>query len=264
MSTHTGRYPQRLAAPRIAELVADELRRRIIDGELTDGDLLPRQDVLVKQFRVSLVSLREALRILETEGLISVRRGNRGGAIVHSPTQESAAYMVGLVLQNEFVDVSDLGTALLELEPTCAALGAQREDRQDTLVPQLHELNDVMAAHLADGSRFTEVGRQFHDAIVRGCGNHTMITVIGSLESLWTRHERSWAAHSNSTGAYPTVARRRTALNAHKRITDLIADGAADRARRIAATHLAETQTYVLAEGQTHRIVVTSQSSFTR
>jgi DNA-binding FadR family transcriptional regulator len=70
---------RRLSARRTAEIVADELRRQIIDGELSDGDLLPRQDILVEQFNVSLVSLREALRILETEGLVSVRRGNRGG-----------------------------------------------------------------------------------------------------------------------------------------------------------------------------------------
>src|ERR1700694_2827208 len=67
---------RRLSAPRIAQIVADELRRQIIDGELADGDLLPRQELLVEQFNVSLVSLREALRILETEGLVSVRRGN--------------------------------------------------------------------------------------------------------------------------------------------------------------------------------------------
>jgi len=80
---------RRLSAPRIAEIVADELRRQIIDGELADGDLLPRQELLVEQFNVSLVSLREALRILETEGLVSVRRGNRGGAVVHAPAKTS-------------------------------------------------------------------------------------------------------------------------------------------------------------------------------
>ena len=85
---------RRLGARRTAEIVADELRRQIIDGELTDGDLLPRQEVLVEQFNVSLVSLREALRILETEGLVSVRRGNRGGAVVHAPAKASAAYML--------------------------------------------------------------------------------------------------------------------------------------------------------------------------
>jgi len=102
---------RRLSAPRIAEIVADELRRQIIDGELADGDLLPRQEVLVEQFNVSLVSLREALRILETEGLVSVRRGNRGGAVVHAPAKTSAAYMLGLLLQSESVAVADESAA---------------------------------------------------------------------------------------------------------------------------------------------------------
>ena len=83
---------RRLSARRTAEIIADELRRQIIEGELADGDLLPRQEVLVEQFNVSLVSLREALRILETEGLLSVRRGNRGGAVVHAPAKASAAF----------------------------------------------------------------------------------------------------------------------------------------------------------------------------
>ena len=154
---------RRLSAPRIAEIVADELRRQIIDGELADGDLLPRQEVLVEQFNVSLVSLREALRILETEGLVSVRRGNRGGAVVHAPAKTSAAYMLGLLLQSESVEVADLGMALQELEPACAALAAQRPDRADTLVPELKQVNDSMAEHLEDGRLFTEIGREFHD-----------------------------------------------------------------------------------------------------
>src|ERR1700694_3034101 len=145
---------RRLSAPRIAEIVADELRRQIIDGELADGDLLPRQELLVEQFNVSLVSLREALRILETEGLVSVRRGNRGGAVVHAPAKTSAAYMLGMFLQSEYVRLGDLGMALQELEPTCAALAARRVDRADALVPELKQINEAMAAHLDDGGRF--------------------------------------------------------------------------------------------------------------
>ena len=125
---------RRLSARRTAEIIADELRRQIIEGELSDGDLLPRQEVLVEQFNVSLVSLREALRILETEGLLSVRRGNRGGAVVHAPAKASAAYMLGLLLQSDYVPLGDLGTALQELEPMCAALAARRPDRGDELI----------------------------------------------------------------------------------------------------------------------------------
>ena len=197
---------RRLSAPRIAEIVADELRRQIINGELADGDLLPRQEVLVEQFNVSLVSLREALRILETEGLVSVRRGNRGGAVVHAPAKTSAAYMLGLLLQSESVAVADLGMALQELEPACAALAAQRPDRADTLVPELKQVNESMAENLEDGRLFTEIGREFHDLVVRGCGNHTIIAVVGSLETLWTSHEQQWADESAARGTYPSLA----------------------------------------------------------
>jgi GntR family transcriptional regulator, transcriptional repressor for pyruvate dehydrogenase complex len=255
---------RRLSAPRIAEIVADELRRQIIDGELADGDLLPRQEVLVEQFNVSLVSLREALRILETEGLVSVRRGNRGGAVVHAPAKASAAYMLGLLLQSDYVRLGDLGLALQELEPTCAALAARRPDRADTLIPELTAINESMAEHLDDGGRFTEIGRHFHDQVVRGCGNHTMIAVVGSLETLWTSHEQQWAEETEARGAYPSLSKRRAVLNTHVRLTEVIAAGDADRARRLASRHLADTQTYVLSGDPDQRILALSPQALSR
>ena len=255
---------RRLSAPRIAEIVADELRRQIVDGELADGDLLPRQEVLVEQFNVSLVSLREALRILETEGLVSVRRGNRGGAVVHAPAKTSAAYMLGLLLQSEHVEIADLGMALRELEPACAALAAQRADRADTLVPELKRVNDSMAEHLDDDRLFTEIGREFHDVIVEGCGNHTIIAVVGSLETLWSSHERQWADESASRGTYPSLTNRRAVLATHIKLAETIAEGDVDRARRIAGRHLADAQTHVLS-GQPHqRIYALSPQALSR
>jgi DNA-binding FadR family transcriptional regulator len=245
---------RRLSARRTAEIVAEELRRQIIDGELTEGDLLPRQDILVEQFHVSLVSLREALRILETEGLVTVRRGNRGGAVVHVPAKASAAYMLGLVLQSGAVRLTDLGLALQELEPSCAALAAARPDRAATLIPALRTINESMAEHLDDESRVTEIGRRFHDEIGRGCGNSTMVAVMGSLEALWTSHERQWAGQTEADGAYPPLGQRRAVLNAHTKLTQAIEAGDVERARRIAARHLADAQTYVMSDAPDQRI----------
>ncbi len=61
------------------EVVAGVLRERIVNGELGDGDLLPKQDELIEEYRISRPTLREALRILEGEGLLIVRRGSVGG-----------------------------------------------------------------------------------------------------------------------------------------------------------------------------------------
>jgi GntR family transcriptional regulator, transcriptional repressor for pyruvate dehydrogenase complex len=225
---------------------------------------LPRQEVLVEQFNVSLVSLREALRILETEGLVSVRRGNRGGAVVHAPAKASAAYMLGLLLQSDTVPLADLGTALEELEPMCAALAARRPDRGKSLIPKLKEINDAMAEHIEDGARFTEIGGQFHDEVVRGCGNHTMIAVVGSLETLWTGHLNLWAKETAARGEYPSMSKRRIALTVHTKLTDAIDVGDADRARKLAARHIADTQTYFSAGDPEQRIVALSPQALAR
>jgi len=78
--------------PRLAEMVASALRDEILSGSLTEGDTLPRQEDLLADFQVSPPAVREALRILETEGLVSVRRGNVGGAVVHVPSARGVAW----------------------------------------------------------------------------------------------------------------------------------------------------------------------------
>jgi GntR family transcriptional regulator, transcriptional repressor for pyruvate dehydrogenase complex len=254
---------RRLSSRRTAEIVADELRQQIIDGRLADGDLLPGQKQLVEHFSVSLVSVREALRILETEGLVSVRRGNRGGAVVHAPAKSSAAYMLGLVLQSDSVPVTDLRTALTELEPSCAALAARRPDRATTLVPELIQSNEVMAANLNDPEKFSEIGREFHHVLALGCGNHTMVVVMGSLEALWTSQEGDWFAHAKESNAFPTAAKRRAALNAHIKITDAIAHGDVDVARRLAYKHIGDAHTHALP-GPDQRIRAHSPQAMSR
>lgn len=251
---------RRLTSPRIAEMVADELRRQIVDGDLADGDLLPPQQVLVERFNVSLVSLREALRILQTEGLISVRRGNQGGAVVHLPTKTSAAYMLGLVLQSQHVPLGDLSTAVRELESTCAALAAQRADRITTIVPELQRINAAMGAELDDGSRFGELGRQFHRALVGECGNATIAAVVGSLEALWSSHEQHRVRDTAEVG-YPSAGERRAVLKTHSALTDAIELGDPELARRIASRHLADAETRAFSADSAERIVATSASA---
>src|SRR3954470_1673599 len=124
-----GRQPpatsrRQLRQPRLANMVAEELRNRILISDLADGDLLPKQEDLLEEFRVSLPSIREALRILETEGLVTVLRGNTGGAVVRMPSAAKVAYMLALVLQSHSVGVDDVAVALRNLEPTCASLAA--------------------------------------------------------------------------------------------------------------------------------------------
>ena len=110
-----------LKQPRLAELIAVNLRDRILASEFADGANLPKQEDLLDEFGVSPPSIREALRILETEGLVSVKRGNVGGAVVLQPKVEKVAYMLALVMQASSVSLGDVSHALVQLEIPCAA-----------------------------------------------------------------------------------------------------------------------------------------------
>src|SRR5258706_4139651 len=89
---------QPFRVPKTAELVARDLRSKIVRGELKDGDTLPSEGELVTRYSVSRPTLREALRILESEALLTVTRGSRGGPRVHLTEPLLPARHFGLCL----------------------------------------------------------------------------------------------------------------------------------------------------------------------
>jgi GntR family transcriptional repressor for pyruvate dehydrogenase complex len=189
--------------------------------------------------------VREALRILETEGFITVRRGNRGGAVVHSPDIATAGYALGITLQAMQVPVADVGAALATLEPLCASLCAARPDRRRNVVPLLRASLEASRAVIDDGPAFTRSSREFHDLMVTLVPNATLRVLTKSVTSLWSVQEVAWADAQTSRGAYPSRASRETAQQAHERLVEAIASGDAGEAARIAGEHVTATQRLV-------------------
>lgn len=227
---------------RAAELVAADIRARILTGELDGG--LATETVLLDEFAVSRPTLREALRILETEGLIRTRRGKQGGAAVSRPTIDTAAYHLGLVLQGSGVDLRDLGTARHLLEPLCVSLAANRPDREE-VAAHLEELVDESEALMGDGAAFTTSLLRFHEELLRACHNKTLQILAGTVERVWQSQERAWALEATERGDYPDEDARRHAIESHRRIARRIAKGDADGAARASRNHLAASMSYV-------------------
>lgn len=246
---------RRVRQPRVAEIVADALRQRIISGDLPDGSSLPKQDELIEEFGISKPSAREAFRILETEGLVTVQRGNVGGAVVHLPKPDSVAYTLSLVLQARQVTLEDVGLALQQIEPICAALCAGRPDRDKAVVPALRTAHEHLSRALSapvderDEQEVTSASRSFHEAIVETCGNETMIAFAGALERVWSAHERSWSARAAQAGSFPEPRLGVSALKEHAEILSAIETGDSDMAARAARRHLVTAQLYPLSEG---------------
>src|SRR6185295_8273441 len=134
--------------PKTAELVASHLRRQIVRGDLKEGDALPPETALMEHFGVSRPTLREAFRVLESEALISVRRGARGGARVHTPDGDVAARYAGLVLQFRGTTLADVYEARRAIELAAVAkLGAGVSEAK---LKPLQQNLDEMDAQLDD------------------------------------------------------------------------------------------------------------------
>lgn len=232
-------------SPRVAESIAADLRKRILRSD-ADGVPLPRQDDLTRQYGVSGPSLREALRILEAEGLITVRRGKFGGAYVHKPSWSSAAYAFALSLQGQGVTLTDLAGSLLTLEPMCAAACAGRDDRAETIVPALRANLEDTETHIGDGARYSASARTFHDILVGGLADETMKLMVRSLVAIWSIQEQIWAETVNAAAQYPGADPQRESYRTHAALLRLIEEGDVEGVTRLSAAHLRATQAIVL------------------
>jgi DNA-binding FadR family transcriptional regulator len=229
-----------LTQPRLAEIVARQLREEILSGRYGENDLLPRQHELVERFGVSAPSVREALRILETEGLITVQRGREGGAVVHQPRLEKVAYMLGMVLQSEQVPVEDAIAAYGRLEPAIAAQCAAQEDRATTIVPVLRDNLALARASLADGPKFRSVADQFHKELIAHSTNRTLARVLTAIETLVYPQIRRLNVESGFLRPFDEITIREASLLEHEQMFERIVEGDEAGAYNIAQQHLSE------------------------
>jgi DNA-binding FadR family transcriptional regulator len=136
--------PARVRVPKTAEVVARTLRTQIVNGDIAEGEPLPSEAALMEHFGISRPSLREAFRILESERLIEVRRGSRGGARAVKPDISVAARYLGVIMQFDQVQLKDVFLARAYFEPLGFRLLADAPDR-DKAVVELHEQLDQLS-----------------------------------------------------------------------------------------------------------------------
>ncbi|MFI5042059.1 MAG: FadR/GntR family transcriptional regulator [Acidimicrobiales bacterium] len=228
-----------LRVPKAAELVADQLRRRIVRGELQDGDALPPEAVLMDDFGVSRPTLREAFRVLESERLIEVHRGSRGGARVRVPTNEIVARYAGLVLEHGEATVADVGTARGILEPECAAVIARRRSPAD--VARLRAAL-VEAEALTDPAAQLDAQHGFHTLLVSLAGNQTIQMVHGVVQQILDRADRARQSAQTPEAEHA----RHLGARAHRKLVELIDAGDAAGAAALWQRHVDEAAGYLL------------------
>ena len=165
-------------SPKASEIVTQSLRKMIVDGELKDGDFLPFETELMEHFGVSRPTLREAVRVLESERLVEIRRGSRTGARVRVPGPEIVARPAALLLELSGATLSDVMAARIGIEPLAArflAESAPQKSRKEfrrlvTAIPEAWETGQLAAASV-----------ELHRRMVELSGNATLAVIAGML-----------------------------------------------------------------------------------
>jgi DNA-binding FadR family transcriptional regulator len=228
--------------PKTAELVASHLRRQIVRGELKEGDALPPESDLMEHFGVSRPTLREAFRVLESEALISVRRGARGGARVHTPDGDVAARYAGLVLQFRGATLADVYAARKAIE--LAALGALENRRSDAVLKPLQANLEECEAAEGDPTRVVVLQEQFHRLIVEAAGNQALAIFEEMIHRIIELHGRVYvAAHIDEPQATKSA---RIGIRTHRRFLELVLEQRHDEAAELWERHLVEASDVVL------------------
>jgi DNA-binding FadR family transcriptional regulator len=229
--------------PKAAELVAAKVRRQIVNGELPEGTVLPPEADLVARYGVSRPTLREAFRILESELLITVRRGVKGGALVQTPSIDVAARSAQALLQYRGATLSDVHQARIMLEPQAAAILAERRDAD--------ALGTLVAAHAQERAATTDdevrlLGGDFHRIVVELAGNRTM-TLLSAMVQQIIDLQTARRQLSEATGKAPRRHRRQGFAD-HERLIELVSAGAANEAERFWRQHLERVKGWLLEE----------------
>ena len=194
------------------------------------------------EFAVSRPTLREAFRVLESEPLISIRRGARGGARVHVPNGNVAASYAGLVLEYRGTTLQDVYDARTFIEAPCAALLAQRRTGQD-----LARLRAALAQAerlMEDPPAFIRAHMEFHALVVELAGNETLAVLNGMVRHIIEL--ANWSHVDLDAGSPDNVRANKRGFRAHVRLVELVAARQAAEAEALWRVHLDEAENYLL------------------
>jgi DNA-binding FadR family transcriptional regulator len=206
--------------------IVAHIRDALFDGRLKPGDVLGSEKTLINEFKVSRTTVRDALRALETMGIVDIKAGARGGARIAAANPDRFAEALAVQLRLVGVAERDMIDAQLGVEVMAAELAALRATEDD--VERLEAVLDRAAALADDAVAFTEASLAFHLGVVEASRNRAIVVQFKALrELIW----RAYVPHTT-----PVVAAR--VLANHRALLDAIRAGDAAAARAGMSRHL--------------------------
>jgi DNA-binding FadR family transcriptional regulator len=222
---------RKVTTGRISEDIVEQIKAAIRDGRLEAGDRLPPERALTARFGVSRMSVRDALRILESAGLIEIRVGARGGAYVRAPGSEVVGEGIVNMLLLSSISSEDVTEARQVLELGIVPLVIEHATEED--LRALDEICDASREALRDGNYPSELSARFHVAFARASHNAAIEMLVESLRRpLITSLELARRAAA-STG--------RSGVREHVALVRAVRDRDVDAAQAVMVRHLGRT-----------------------
>lgn len=226
---------------RIHEEVFSQIHELIRQGKFKARDQLPSERELAETFRVSRTSVREALRALESQGLIVSRTG-MGNFVADLPVESLVGPLARMLIdeKNALADVFEMRRVI---EPHIAALAAERATDRD--IAQLKRIVAKQTEAVARGETGVDADAELHFSIGRATQNRALQKLIsGLMEMLGHSREES----------LQTQDRRNASIDAHRRIINAIEQHDSVRAQNEMLRHIEEVEASILPTNRSQKI----------
>lgn len=207
-----------MAKVKVHRQIAEDIRTRILSGELAFGNRLPSEDALVEAYGAARGSVREALRLLEAEGLVRIIRGRGGGPVVTKPDLQPAASALATSLQLQRTTFRDLWEATRLIEVNAVQSLCKEHKAEDIEALNMAVANAAAALDADDPTATGHAAAHFHQTIVRRADNTTLLMLVRLLHVLVNRYYVIGSLGSNRQG-------RELALAQYRRLVELICAG---------------------------------------
>jgi DNA-binding FadR family transcriptional regulator len=229
---------------RAHEAILAQFQRKILQGELVPGDRLPSEREMMETFGVSRPTVREALRVAESLGLVAVRHGDPGGPRVLGMPSVGVSRVLDGLLSAERTSVAELLETRMVLEGTAARLAAAQP------AAELGPLEEAYSAmeHASDFARFVEADALFHRRVAEVGGNRLLVVILTALRDPIVRLITTGLSGDSEAAARAKI------LRAHREIVKAIRSREGAVADRRSRRHLFDLYAILVATEERRRL----------
>jgi len=223
-----------VTVPKMSVLLAETIADGIVGRGMRPGDRLPTEAEMLAEYAVGRGTLREALRVLEAQGVIEIRVGSGGGPFVARPDTNGLARMLSLQLRLSDVTLREVLDARLIVEPALAGQAASH--RSASQAAALRSNQAALERESRGSAEFLRINTEFHTLLASASGNRPLSALWSALSAIADGHE---------AGVRYTPAAFTGMIAAHQKITAAVEARDSAEAVRVMTTHLEATHAFV-------------------